>query len=315
MDVVTIGDAMITFDPSTKGPLRFVNSFERKVGGAELNVMLGCARLGLKTGWISRLGKDEFGRHILNIMRGEDVDVSEVRLMEGYATSLNFKEIQETGEGRTFYYRLPSPTETLSATNLPFDYIKSAKVLHLTGVFPAILEKNREITLTALQHASENGVTISFDPNIRLKLWSEEDARQTLLAYLPYVNHLLVSKEELELIFNTTIEKDILLQLEQFNIEVVVMKDGANGSFALVNGKWLHSPGYTVKKVVDTVGAGDGFDAGYLYGLLNGWELEERLSFANAIGAMVVQVSGDNEGLPYLEDVESFLGLRKQIER
>ena len=315
MDVVTIGDGMITFDPATKGPLRFVNTFERKIGGAELNVMLGCARLGLQAGWISRLGKDEFGRHIVNTVRGEGVDISEVHLMDGYATSLNFKEVQESGEGRTFYYRVPSPTETLSPELLPFDYIRQAKVLHMTGVFCAILEQNRAITLRALECAKENGVTVSFDPNIRLRLWSKEEARETILTYLPFVDHLLVSKEELELLFDTKDEQEILTHLGRFDFKEVVMKDGQNGAFALVNGKWLHVPGVKVAKVVDTVGAGDGFDSGYLYGLLQEWPLEERLVFANAIGAMVVQVNGDNEGLPYLEDVESFLGKREIIER
>lgn len=315
MDVVTIGDGMITFDPATKGPLRFVNTFERKIGGAELNVMLGCARLGLQAGWISRLGKDEFGRHIVNTVRGEGVDISEVQLVDGYATSLNFKEVQESGEGRTFYYRVPSPTETLSPELLPFDYIRQAKVLHMTGVFCAILEKNRAITLRALDCAKENGVTVSFDPNIRLRLWSKEEARETILTYLPFVDHLLVSKEELELLFDTKDEQEILTHLGRFDFKEVVMKDGQNGAFALVNGKWLHVPGVKVAKVVDTVGAGDGFDSGYLYGLLQEWPIEERLVFANAIGAMVVQVNGDNEGLPYLEDIESFLGKREIIER
>ena len=315
MDVVTIGDGMITFDPATKGPLRFVNTFERKIGGAELNVMLGCARLGLQTGWISRLGKDEFGRHIVNTVRGEGVDISEVHLMDGYATSLNFKEVQESGEGRTFYYRVPSPTETLSPELLPFDYIRQAKVLHMTGVFCAILEQNRAITLRALECAKENGVMVSFDPNIRLRLWSKEQARETILTYLPLVDHLLVSKEELELLFDTKDEQEILTHLGRFDFKEVVMKDGQNGAFALVSGEWLHVPGVKVAKVVDTVGAGDGFDSGYLYGLLQEWPLEERLVFANAIGAMVVQVNGDNEGLPYLEDVESFLGKREIIER
>ena len=315
MDVVTIGDGMITFDPATKGPLRFVNTFERKIGGAELNVMLGCARLGLQAGWISRLGKDEFGRHIVNTVRGEGVDISEVHLMDGYATSLNFKEVQESGEGRTFYYRVPSPTETLSPELLPFDYIRKAKVLHMTGVFCAILEQNRAITLRALECAKENGVTVSFDPNIRLRLWSKEQARETILTYLPFVDHLLVSKEELELLFDTKDEQEILTHLGRFDFKEVVMKDGQDGAFALVSGKWLHVPGVKVAKVVDTVGAGDGFDSGYLYGLLQEWPLEERLVFANAIGAMVVQVNGDNEGLPYLEDVESFLGKREIIER
>lgn len=306
---------MITFDPSTKGPLRFVNSFERKIGGAELNVMLGCARLGLEAGWISRLGKDEFGRHIVNTVRGEGVDVKEVQLVPGYATSLNFKEVQESGEGRTFYYRIPSPTETLTPETLPFDYISRAKVIHLTGVFCAILEKNRAITLKALQWAKENDIIVSFDPNIRLRLWSAEEARETILTYLPYVDHLLTSREELELLFETKDENILLEKLSAYQFESVVMKDGENGAFALMSGAWKHVPGIKVGKVVDTVGAGDGFDSGYLYGLLKGWPMEERLSFANAIGAMVVQVHGDNEGLPYLEDVEHFLGQRELIVR
>ena len=315
MDIVTIGDGMITFDPSTKGPLRFVQTFERKIGGAELNVMLGCARLGLNSGWISRLGKDEFGRHIFNEVRGEGVDVSEVKLMPGYATSLNFKEIQETGDGRTFYYRLPSPTETLTPETLPFEYISNAKIIHLTGVFCAILEQNRAITMRALEWAKENGVVVSFDPNIRLRLWTAEEARDTLLTYLPYVDHLLTSREELELLFETKDENELINKLASYQFESVVMKDGAEGAFALIEGSWKHVPGVHVAKVVDTVGAGDGFDSGYLYGLLKGWPIEERLTFANAIGAMVVQVHGDNEGLPYLEEVEQFLGKREIIVR
>ncbi|WP_342048237.1 sugar kinase [Bacillus sp. OTU530] len=315
MDIITIGDGMITFDPVSKGPLRFVNQFERKIGGAELNVMLGCARLGLRAGWISRLGKDEFGRHIVNVVRGEGVDTSEVKLMDGYATSLNFKEVQESGTGRTFYYRNPSPTETLTPELLPEDYIKQAKILHVTGVFPAIQRQNRAVILRAVQVAKENGVKISFDPNIRLRLWSKEEARETILTYLPYVDFLLTGREELEIIFDSTDDNVLLQALNQFHFENVIMKDGGDGSYALVDGSWKHVPGFPVAKVVDTVGAGDGFDSGFLYSILQGWPIEKSLEFANAIGAMVVQVSGDNEGLPYLEEVESFLGKRETIER
>ncbi|MFK4998866.1 PfkB family carbohydrate kinase [Bacillus sp. N9] len=104
-DVITIGDALITFNPSTKGPMKYVHTFERKVGGAELNFAIGCARLGLKTGWVSRLGNDEFGQHILNFVRGEGIDTNEVKLVNGYPTSLYFKEVLEDGSGRSFYYR------------------------------------------------------------------------------------------------------------------------------------------------------------------------------------------------------------------
>lgn len=315
MDVITIGDGMITFDPASKGPLRFVGQFQRKIGGAELNVMLGCARLGLRSGWISRLGKDEFGRHIVNTVRGEGVDVSEVKLEEGYATSLNFKEVQESGAGRTFYYRLPSPTETLTPDTLPEDYIKQAKILHVTGVFPAIQPQNREVILRAMQMAKENGVKVSFDPNIRLRLWSKEEARQTMLTYLPYVDYLLTGREELEILFDSENDGFLREKLGGYSFEQIIMKDGDKGSAVLQNGSWKHVAGFPVAKVVDTVGAGDGFDSGFLYGILQNWPVERSLQFANAIGAMVVQVSGDNEGLPYLEEVEGFLGQRETIER
>lgn len=315
MDIITIGDGMITFDPNSKGPLRFVTQFERKIGGAELNVIIGCARLGLKTGWISRLGKDEFGRHIFNTIRGEGIDVSEVKLMDGYATSLNFKEVQESGAGKTFYYRKHSPTETLTPELLPEAYLKKAKVLHVTGVFPAIDEMNSAVILKALQLAKANNVKISFDPNIRLKLWSKEEARATILTYLPYVDYLLAGRDELEMLFDTDQDAELIEELQKFSIEQVVIKDGANGCYLLENGAWIHFPGLKVSKVVDTVGAGDGFDAGFLFGTIKGWTLERTLHFANAIGALVVQVPGDNEGLPYLEEVEEYLGEREMIER
>lgn len=93
------------------------------------------------------------------------------------------------------------------------------------------------------------------------------------------------------------------------------MKDGAVGSSFLENNRFVNVPGFPVKKVVDTVGAGDGFDAAFLYGVIQDWPVEKSIQLANAVGAMVVQVEGDNEGLPYLEDVEVFLGARENIER
>ena len=92
MDVITIGDAMIAMCPREKGPIIFSDTFKRKVGGAELNVAIGCARLGLKAGFISRLGNDDFGKYILKTIRGEAIDISEVKLVEGYQTSVYFRE-------------------------------------------------------------------------------------------------------------------------------------------------------------------------------------------------------------------------------
>lgn len=315
MDIISIGDGMITFDPSSKGPLRFVNEFRRKIGGAELNVLIGCSRLGLKTGWISRLGKDEFGRYIYNTVRGEGIDVSQVKLMENYPTSLNFKEVFASGDTKTFYYRHKSPTETLTVDQLPIEFIKKGKILHVTGVYPAISKQNREVIFRAIKIAKENGVKVSLDPNIRLKLWSKEEARETLWKYMPFVDVLLTGREELNILFGTENEETIKQNLKHYPLDFVIVKDGANGAAYLKDNKFIQVPGFQVKNVVDTVGAGDGFDAGFLYGLINEWPVEKSIRFANAIGAMVVQVEGDNEGLPFLEEVEVFLGHRENIER
>ncbi|UXH46379.1 sugar kinase [Rossellomorea vietnamensis] len=315
-DVVTIGDAMITLDPSSTGPMRFVSSFERKIGGAELNFAIGCARLGLKTGWISRLGNDEFGRHIFNTVRGEGVDVSEVELVDGYPTSLNFKEIMGDGSSRTFYYRDRSPTTVLTKETLNEDFLKNTKILHITGVFPAVDKtKNIELIRHAIIEAKKHGVMVSCDPNIRLKLWSEDEARDVLRSFLPYVDILLTGIEEADLLFGTSDTDEIIEHCKQFGITHLAIKKGEEGSVGYVDGEYVEAPAVKAKKVVDTVGAGDGFDAGFIYGILQNWPLKKALHFANIIGSMVVSVTGDNEGLPYLEDVLVQLGEKERVER
>jgi 2-dehydro-3-deoxygluconokinase len=314
-DIITIGDAMITFNPSSTGPMRFVHSFDRKVGGAELNVAIGCARLGLNTGWISRLGNDEFGRYIKNFVRGEGIDISKVELVDGFPTSLNFKEIMEDGSNKTFYYRANSPTTTLTPEDLDETYFQNTKLLHITGVFPAIDEKNTDIIKHAISLAKKHGLLISFDPNIRLKLWSKEQAKKTLLEFLPFVDIILTGEDEAELLFGVKSPKDIIEKCKEFGISYIAIKRGDKGSVGFYNNVYHEAPPIKPKKVVDTVGAGDGFDAGFIYGILNDWPLEKALAFANTIGSMVVSVSGDNEGLPYLDDVLIQLGEKALIER
>ncbi|MFC7063401.1 sugar kinase [Halobacillus seohaensis] len=315
-DVITIGDAMITFDPSHNGPMRYASSFERKAGGAEFNFAIGCARLGLNTGWISRLGNDEFGKYIRNFARGEGIDVSAVELKEGYPTSLNFKEIREDGSGRTFYYRANSPTETLTEKTLDEAAIRNARLLHITGVFVAIdPEKNIELIKRAVTIAKDNGVLVSFDPNIRLKLWNKEQAKQVLTQLLPYVDIILTGLDEAELLFGVNQPDEILKCCKRYGISTVAIKKGAEGAMANHDNEWIERSAVPPQKVVDTVGAGDGFDAGFVYGVLQGWSLEKTLRFANTIGSMVVSVYGDNEGLPELDDVLVQLGEKEFIER
>ncbi|WP_431802760.1 sugar kinase [Halobacillus andaensis] len=315
-DVITIGDAMVTFNPSHHGPMRFASSFERKAGGAEFNFALGCARLGLQTRWISRLGNDEFGKYIRNFARGEGIDVRDVKLLDGYPTSLNFKEISEDGSGRTFYYRENSPTQALTEKSLTEETFSNCKLLHISGVFAAIDPvKNIPLLKKAAIMAKNAGALVSFDPNIRLKLWDKAEAKEKLTELLNYADVLLTGDEEADLLFDTHETKEVIKICQSYGISSAAIKKGEKGAVAFHEGEVIETAAVPPSKVVDTVGAGDGFDAGFIYGLIHQWPLGRILNIANTIGSMVVSVSGDNEGLPELEDVLVKLGEKELIER
>ncbi|GAA4702755.1 2-dehydro-3-deoxygluconokinase [Brevibacillus fulvus] len=315
LDVITIGDALVAMTPTSSGRLRFVHSFEKKVGGAELNVAIGCARLGLKAGWISRLGNDEFGHYILQCVRGEGIDTTHVQLVDGYPTSLYFKEIFDDGRAGSYYYRSNSPTSTMRPEQIDEAYVEQAKIVHISGVFPAVAKTNREVLLRLVQLAKQKGKLVTFDPNIRLKLWSAEEARETLLALMPYIDVVLAGEEEADLLVGTTEPAEIFARFAQLGIRHVVIKRGERGAVGNRDGEVLDHPAIPASVVVDSVGAGDGFAVGYLYSLLQGWDLQKSLHLANLIGSIVVGVRGDNEGLPYLDEIEVYLGQKQRIER
>lgn len=314
-DIITIGEAMIAFSPQSNGPMRFVNGFEKKIGGAELNLAIGCARLGLKTGYISRLGNDEFGKYIYNFARGEGIDMSHTEFVDGYPTSLNFKEIMADGNVRTFYYRDKSPTLTLTPEDLDEAYFKDAKILHLTGIYPAIGDIHIEVMEKAIELAKKHNLLVSFDPNIRLKMWTKEEARKVLSSILPKVDILLAGAEEMDIIIGEKDPNVIIEKAKSMGISFIAVKQGSEGSVGYYNGETIDAKPVKANKVVDTVGAGDGFNAGVLYGILNDWPLGKTLHFGNTIGSMVVSVVGDNEGLPYYEEVQEKLGEIERIER
>lgn len=315
LDVITIGDGMIAMCPSKKGPIIFSDTFERKMGGAELNVAIGCARLGLNVGWISRLGMDDFGKYILKTARGEGIDVSQVEQVDGYNTSVYFREVLADGASRSFYYRANSPTETLNISDVNEEYFKESKILHITGVLPSINEHNREIILEAIEVAKKYNLTISFDPNIRLKMWTREEARSFINKILPSVDILLVGDEEIEVLLGHNDIETAIKEFHDYGIETVVVKRGSKGAIASDGCNVYEVDGIKPRALVDTVGAGDGFAAGFLRAVVKGETLEEAVRFANAVGSIVVGIEGDNEGLPYYEDVLVHMGLNKKVER
>ena len=302
---------MVVFNPTKTGPLRFVPSFERAVGGAELNFAIGVTRLDMKAKWISCIGDDEFGKFIYNFARGEGIDVSHVLRTSEIPTSIYFKEIREDGAGKSFYYRNPSPLLKLTEDCLDESVLDGVDLLHISGVYLAVCDHNIEVALKLIALAQAKEIPISFDPNLRLKLWSIEEARAVYERIYPSINLLLTGHDEFELLFEGWTVKDIQ---ERYQIDEIIIKKGEHGASVYTAGEQHDLEAYTIR-AIDTVGAGDAFDAAYVYSYLKGYDYPERLRLANGAGALVATIKGDNEGLPTLQELKQFIGEEKLIER
>ena len=312
LDVVTAGETMVLGVPPRPGRLRHAGSLELKIGGAESNLAIALSRLGLSAGWAGYLGDDEPGQLVLDRIRAEGVDTSRVRRIQDRPTGLYLRE-RVGAQTRVYYYRGGSAASTISAEAFDPDYLKGAKFVHLTGITPALSDGCRAFTLWLAREARASGVRVGFDVNYRSKLWDPEEARAFAEDLLPEVDLLLVGDEEARALWGRDGE-GFLRELVRKGPEEVVLKRGAEGSLAFIEGEVLDHPSFDVAEV-DPVGAGDAFAAGYLAGHLWGMPPEGRLRVANAMGAMSVATLGDYEGLPDERELRAFLEGEKSLGR
>jgi len=315
LDVVTFGETMVLMSPEISGPLRYVNRFMKQIGGAESNFAIGIVRLGHKAGWISKLGNDEFGKYIVSFIRGEGVDTSRVKFDSEAPTGVYFKERREWGESKVYYYRHGSAASRLKPEDLDPEYICSAKYLHITGITPALSESCYLTAKEAVKIAKNNGVKIVLDPNIRLKLWSKEKARKVIMELASQADIILPGVDEGEILVGENKPEKIATKFLDLGIGVVVVKIGKHGAYYATPSESKYVSGFPIERTVDTIGAGDGFAAGLVAGLLKGYSLEKAVKLANAVGAVVTTVVGDVEGLPTMEEVMYFLGEKEEIDR
>lgn len=306
---------MVLFNPDATGPLRYVHHFSKSIAGAESNVAIALARLGHQVGWFSKLGNDEFGRYIQAVIRGEGVDVSKTVIDPIANTGLIFKERFAHANPNIYYYRRHSAASNIEISDLDLDYITSCKILHLTGITPALSIKAREAVNYAIEGAKAKGVKISFDPNIRLKLWSPQEARSVLLELAQQADIIFPGVDEGKHLIGIDDPRKITEAFLEMGCETVAVKLGKKGCYAANREEAHFIEGYIIEKPEDTVGAGDGFAAGFLSGLLRNKSLVDCGKLANAIGAMATLVRGDMEGFPTLVQVQEFMGIDEYIDR
>jgi len=315
MDVITFGESMVLFGPDSSGPLRYVQNFNKSIAGAESNVAIALARLGHHVGWFSKLGDDEFGRYIKTTIRGEGVDVSRVIVDSQKSTGILFKERFMHSNPNVYYYRKDSAASTIKPEELDVEYIKAAKVLHITGITPALSENCRKTIFKAIEIAKTNNVLVSFDPNIRLKLWSKEEAVPILLEIAKQADIIFPGIDEGEMLLGLTKQEDIAQRFMEMGCSLVAVKLGKKGCYVADKVNSVYVDAYPLENPQDTVGAGDGFAAGFLSGMLRKLDLRECGEYGNGVGAMAVLVKGDMEGYPTFEQLMAFIGKEKTIDR
>lgn len=307
LDVVTLGETMVLFQPETMKSLEYVHQFPKSIGGAESNVAIGLTRLGHSVGWISKLGEDPFGRFIFKSIRGEGVDVSSCLFTDKAQTGLIFKEQLSGEDVNVYYYRKGSAASLMEPEDLDEAYIAGAKILHITGITPALSDSCYQTVMKAIEIAKKNQMMIVFDPNLRLKLWSEERAKTVFNEIAQHANVILPGLDEGQFMTGLTEVEDVADALMGDGDRTIIIKLGSKGAYLRTKDESAYIEGFPVQQVVDPVGAGDGFAAGILSGILRGEPLEIVVKRANAIGAMVVSVNGDVEGLPTFKAVERFM--------
>lgn len=295
MTVLTVGETLGLFDPDESGPLRLGMPLTLRFAGAESNVAIALARLGIAVRWISRLGEDPIGDLIVSALTREGVDTRFVARQSG-RTGV-FVKWREDGRTHVLYHRSGSAACALSPQDVPDAALDAIRLVHVTGITMAISESAAALVLDLVRRAKQRGITVVFDPNFRPAL--PDTAAAAAVRQLPVLENVdwyLCGLEEGNALWGTATTAELARAIPVKS----VIRLGAAG--ALVGGE--HVTPAAVVTVADEVGAGDAFAAGFVFGLLRGWEPPACVRAANLLAAKALAGTGDWETLPRLEEFE-----------
>ncbi|KMT18655.1 hypothetical protein BVRB_2g027840 [Beta vulgaris subsp. vulgaris] len=303
---------LIDFVPTTNGvSLAEAPAFKKAAGGAPANVAVGIARLGGKSAFIGKVGEDEFGYMLANILKENNVNNEGMRFDPGARTALAFVTLRRDGEREFMFYRNPSADMLLQESELDFELIRKAKIFHY-GSISLITEPCKSAHIAAAKAAKDAGVLLSYDPNLRLPLWpSAESARDGILSIWDTADIIKISEEEISFLTQgeDPYDDNVVRKLYHPNLKLLLVTEGADGCRYYTK-DYSGKVGGLKVDAVDTTGAGDAFVAGLLSQLAadsNLIQVEDRLrdalQFANACGALTVTERGAIPAMPTREAV------------
>lgn len=304
-----MGEPMALLMAEQTGALAQVDNYHLAVAGAEYNVAVGLARLGHTPEYITRLGDDPFGKRIVSGMNANGIGTELVEWDEEHSTGMMLKGKAAGGEDPDiFYFRKNSAASAMTAASVPA--IKAGKydALHLTGIFPALNEGTFKAVVSLLRSVRAEGLPVFFDPNLRPSLWPDEETmRHALMELATAADYVLPGIGEGRILTGFDTPEEIAEAFHRKGVRNVIIKLGPSGAYYSAERQSGMVAGFQAEKVVDTVGAGDGFAVGVVSGILEGLPLEEAVRRGNAIGCIQVMHRGDNEGLPDRETLTRFM--------
>ena len=291
-DLVTLGEVLLRLAAPSPARFETVRQLDLQFGGAEANVAAACARLGLRTGWISALPANPWGERIRRELTGHGVDCGHVRMTEGTRVGVYFLEYGVPPRPvHVLYDRRDSAFARLTAAQVDWEPVRRARLVHLTGITPALGEAPRSLVERALAEAT----TVSFDINYRATLWSAAEARAFLEPVLARVRYLFIGQSEAQTLFGLAGPPEQTLDaLARLAPKATIsVQRGEEGSIVLDGGRLFRPTRRVGVQMVDPIGAGDAYAAGFLWATLSGRDLQEAIDAGTAVAAIKCSTWGD----------------------
>lgn len=303
MDILAIGEPLIEL--SDIGDQERGRVYLQGFGGDTSNFAVAAARQGAKVGYLTRVGTDTFGDQFITLWQKEGIDVSLVERDPNSHTGMYF--ISYTSQGHEFtYMRKGSAASRLKPENIDAQVISQVRLLHVSGISQAISDTACDAVFRAVDIAQASGVWISYDPNLRLKLWPLARARAIILATAVQCDVFLPSLEDSQQLLAIDDPNDIIDYYLGLGIKMVVLKLGKEGVLVADHNERRYVQGFQVD-TVDATGAGDTFDGAFCTKILEGASLVEAARYANAAAALSTKGHGAVNPIPCKEIVQAFL--------
>jgi len=300
-EILAFGEAMIEFNQSQPGRSEYLQGF----GGDTSNFCIAAARQGASAGFVSAVGDDHFGKLLVDLWRGEGVETAWVRVDRSAPTGVYF--VTHGPDGHQFdYLRAGSAASRHAPQDLPLDALAAAKVLHLSGISLAISTSACDAGFAAIAQARRHGVRVSFDTNLRLRLWPLPRARAVMLEALRHTDICLPSWDDVTALTGATDRDAIADAMLAFGPEVVALKLGQEGVYVATPDERRLVPGFPVA-AVDATGAGDCFGGAFVARLVAGDDPFDAARYANAAAALSTLGYGAVVPIPRKDAVERLM--------